>query len=495
VRSAQQQQQHHRDGVLRKEEEEAEEAEEEEEEEEEEGSAGGLARVPWPAMEKEEERVRGVTQQQTASGRGVKPAPPPQGEAGQVLHNVAANWRRIRGKEYEEEESEELVEEEEEMESMARICKGLARRVGGRHPGVISAVAAAVVRCRAGRGKRRRQRQQQQQLSGGFDAWLLLLGRDRLGKRRMAEALSELLFGEGRKPVRLSFGPPENAAIASRARARARARAGDDDDDGDVVVDDDDGGGDDDDLPSGWGLGMGRASSSRSRCRMPLDVLADSVRRTPSAVVLLEDIERADSVLRSRLRHALACGRLVDSSGRNASLANAVLLLASSVGTSASPPLPPYDTASIRPNKSTKIGRDVDADADALRIHEEEKTEEEETSTTAGPRKRRCETAHGRCKRRPRVGLALGLDLNMSAAEDENDADADDVDADADDGDNDGACGFVPGFMKPAAAAAGDADILSAARRSLHDFFDLVDAAVVFSTTTTTTTTTTTGPL
>jgi hypothetical protein len=147
-------------------------------------------------------------------------------------------------------------------------------------PEAAAAVASAIVKARShGECNRRR--------GAGTtraDAWVLFAGPDAAGKRNMAEALSTSVFGVGAVTVRLGV-----------------SGAGDD------------------------------AGESVASChgRTALDRVADAVRSRPYRVVVLDGVDRADSVVRGSIQRAIECGRLVDSHGRDVSLCSNVFVVMS----------------------------------------------------------------------------------------------------------------------------------------------------------------------
>ncbi|KAF8033843.1 hypothetical protein BT93_C0186 [Corymbia citriodora subsp. variegata] len=110
--------------------------------------------------------------------------------------------------------------------------------------------------------------------------WLVFLGPDRVGKRKMAAALSDQICGAS--PTVISFG----------------LRGG--------------GGGD---------------SPTSFRGKTVLDRIAEAVRRDPFSVVLLEDIDESDILVRGSIKRAMETGRIADSHGREISLGNVTIIL------------------------------------------------------------------------------------------------------------------------------------------------------------------------
>ncbi|XP_010438189.1 PREDICTED: protein SMAX1-LIKE 2 [Camelina sativa] len=152
-----------------------------------------------------------------------------------------------------------------DIDLFKKLLKGLAKSVWWQNDAA-SSVAAAITECKHGNGK-----------SKG-DIWLMFTGPDRAGKSKMAYALSDLVSGS--QPITISLG--------SRSRT-----------DG--------------------GLNL--------RGKTALDRFAEAVRRNPFAVIVLEDIDEADVLLRNNVKLAMERGRISDSHGREVSLGNVIIIL------------------------------------------------------------------------------------------------------------------------------------------------------------------------
>ncbi|XP_010928620.2 protein SMAX1-like [Elaeis guineensis] len=162
-----------------------------------------------------------------------------------------------------------------DIDSFKRLSKGLTERVGWQ-PEAASTVATVVMQCKSGNGKQRSFRPKS-------DTWLLFIGPDKVGKSKMATALSELVFGTG--PVTVNFG-------------------------GIPQTDGNDG-----------------ESKTNFRGRTSLDRVVEAIRRNPFSVVVLEDIDRADGLVQGSIKHAIERGRLPDSYGREVSLGSVIFIL------------------------------------------------------------------------------------------------------------------------------------------------------------------------
>ncbi|KAI4344368.1 hypothetical protein L6164_011602 [Bauhinia variegata] len=159
-----------------------------------------------------------------------------------------------------------------DADSFKKLLKGLAEQVWWQHDAA-SAVATSVTQCKLGNGKRR---------GGGTkgDIWLLFMGPDRVGKMKMAAALSELVSGSN--PIIISVG--------SRRRG-------------------------------------GETTDFSVRGKTALDRIAEAVRRNPFSVIVLEDIDEADMLISGSIKRAMERGRFSDSHGREISLGNVMFIL------------------------------------------------------------------------------------------------------------------------------------------------------------------------
>ncbi|EOA15449.1 hypothetical protein CARUB_v10004091mg [Capsella rubella] len=168
-----------------------------------------------------------------------------------------------------------------DIDLFKKLLKGLAKSVWWQHDAA-SSVAAAITECKHGNGK-----------SKG-DIWLIFTGPDRAGKSKMASALSDLVLGS--QPITISLG--------SGSRT----------DDG-----------------------------SNLRGKTALDRFAEEVRRNPFAVIVLEDIDEADILLRNNVKLAMERGRICDSYGREVSLENVIIILTANSSFGSSGNVTPID--------------------------------------------------------------------------------------------------------------------------------------------------------
>ncbi|WOK95037.1 protein SMAX1-like [Canna indica] len=164
-----------------------------------------------------------------------------------------------------------------DIDMFKRLFKGLAEKVSWQQEAA-SAIATVVMQCRSGNGKRR---------SGGTkgDTWLLFIGPDKVGKKKMAIALSELLFGIG--PTIVNFGR----------------------------------------VSCTIGNGNEKESNISHRGRTSTDRIVEAVRQNPFSVIVLEDVDQADMIVQGKIKQAIERGRLPDSYGREVSLGSVIFVL------------------------------------------------------------------------------------------------------------------------------------------------------------------------
>nr|CAB3480535.1 unnamed protein product [Digitaria exilis] len=162
-----------------------------------------------------------------------------------------------------------------DIDSFKRLLKGLTEKVSWQSDAA-SAIAAVVIQCRSGSGKRRN-------IGTRGDMWLLFVGPDQAGKRKMVNALSELMVNT--QPVVVNFG--------------GDSRLGKD----------------------GNGLNAGFWGKTS------LDRVTEAVRQNPFSVIVLEGIDQVDVVVRGKIKRAMETGRLPDSRGREVSLGNVIFVL------------------------------------------------------------------------------------------------------------------------------------------------------------------------
>ncbi|XP_065848926.1 protein SUPPRESSOR OF MAX2 1 [Euphorbia lathyris] len=158
-----------------------------------------------------------------------------------------------------------------DADSFKRLLKALTEKVWWQREAAF-AVATTVTQCKLGNGKRQ---------GGGSkgDTWLLFTGPDRVGKKRMASALSDLICGAN--PIMVPLGLQR--------------------DDGE--------------------------QDTNFRGKTALDRIVEAVKRNPFSVIMLEDIDEADMLVQGSIKRAMEKGRISDSHGREISLGNVILIM------------------------------------------------------------------------------------------------------------------------------------------------------------------------
>ncbi|ASO19866.1 ATP-dependent Clp protease ATP-binding subunit ClpC [Actinoalloteichus hoggarensis] len=169
---------------------------------------------------------------------------------------------------------------EEERDRLLRLEDRLHERVIGQTEAV-STVAEAVRRSRSGLGDPRRP-----------VASLLFLGPTGVGKTELAKALTEAMYGDEDRMIRLDMSEFQERHTISRLVG----------------------------APPGY-IGYGEAGE-----------LTEPVRRRPYSLVLLDEIEKAHPDLFNLLLQILDDGRLTDSEGRTVDFRNTVLIMTSNLG-------------------------------------------------------------------------------------------------------------------------------------------------------------------
>jgi ATP-dependent Clp protease ATP-binding subunit ClpC len=169
---------------------------------------------------------------------------------------------------------------EEERDRLIRLEEHLHQRIVGQQDAV-QAVAEAVRRSRAGLGDPNRP-------VGSF----LFLGPTGVGKTELARALSEALFGNQDRMIRLDMSEFQERHTVSRLVG----------------------------APPGY-VGYTEAGQ-----------LTEAVRRRPYSVILLDEIEKAHADVFNILLQVLEDGRLTDGQGRTVNFKNTVLIMTSNLG-------------------------------------------------------------------------------------------------------------------------------------------------------------------
>lgn len=177
-----------------------------------------------------------------------------------------------------------------DSDAFKKVYKGLMEKVGWQREAACS-VTNVVIQHRSGKGRCRG-------VGPKGDIWLLFLGPDRAGKRKMAAALSELIFGSDKNLISMKLSSQDGV------------------------------------ISSSWNLGPHEHEEygMNFRGKTTLDRIAEAVRLNPFSVILLEDVDQADPLIRSKLILAMEKGRLPDSHGKEYSLGNIIFVITGCAG-------------------------------------------------------------------------------------------------------------------------------------------------------------------
>ncbi|KAK7387235.1 hypothetical protein VNO78_27867 [Psophocarpus tetragonolobus] len=152
----------------------------------------------------------------------------------------------------------------------------------------IYAINRTVSRCRSGVGKR-------SDLHVRADIWLAFLGPDRLGKRKLASALAEILFGNRQSLITVD--------LSSQDRC----------------------------YPSNSIFEFQNSHCHDVLMRKTVgDYIAGELSKKPHSVILLENVDQADFLVQNSLFQAIRTGKFPNSHGREISINNAMFIVTSS---------------------------------------------------------------------------------------------------------------------------------------------------------------------
>ncbi|XWS74015.1 hypothetical protein CRYUN_Cryun02cG0179100 [Craigia yunnanensis] len=169
------------------------------------------------------------------------------------------------------------------------IRKVLAERVGWQDEAVNS-VSQAVSQLRSRYGSRHG-------INCKGDIWLTFLGPDRVGKRRIALALAEVLFGSQEYLISVDLSSQDKV---SQSNSIFECQ----------------------DL-NGYDV--------KFRGKTVSDVIVKELRNKPHSVVFLENVDKADYYVRHSLDQAIRTGKFPDSHGREISINNMILITSSAI--------------------------------------------------------------------------------------------------------------------------------------------------------------------
>lgn len=306
------------------------------------------------------------------------------------------------------------------------IRKALTEKVGWQED-AIHAISQAITRCKVGYGRHRGS-------TARGDIWLNFIGPDKVGKKRIASVLAEIIFGsqENLVSVDLSFHggvSPSNSVFECQEL-------------------------NDYDL--------------KFRGKTIVDYIAMELSKKPHSVVLLENVDKADFLALTSLSQAVRTGKFPDSHGREIGINNMIFVTTSKIALGNIKFLPHNETIKLSEEnilraKSWQMQILIEHAAEAARRSNEMnvKISRKLTSSASSVYKRKLDETTKSAeeefsyegKKRAHKLLGSFLDLNLPVDE-------------AEDNTNSGSC---------------DSDSISESSEALlEDFFDQVDENVLF---------------
>ncbi|KAF8397285.1 hypothetical protein HHK36_016198 [Tetracentron sinense] len=160
----------------------------------------------------------------------------------------------------------------------------------GRQDEAIWNISQTVARCRTGNERRRG-------ASLKRDIWLAFLGPDMVGKKKIAVALAEIVFGSKENMTCVDLSSQDGMIQSNTIFDRLEI--------------------------NGYDL--------KFRGKTVVDYIAGELRKKPLSVVFLENLDKADPLAQNSLSQAIKTGKLSDSYGREVGISNAIFVTTSRV--------------------------------------------------------------------------------------------------------------------------------------------------------------------
>lgn len=172
-----------------------------------------------------------------------------------------------------------------------KSLRSILREKVGWQDEAICAISQAVCRSKSGGGRHRGSK-----LRG--DIWLTFLGPDRVGKKRIALALAEILYGTKESFISINLGSPDRGCRTNSIFEHEEL--------------------------DGYNM--------KFRGKTVTDYLAGQLSRKTPLVVFLENVDRADFLAQKSLLQAIQTGKFSDSHGREFSINNVIFVTTSTAG-------------------------------------------------------------------------------------------------------------------------------------------------------------------
>ncbi|KAM7522067.1 hypothetical protein LguiA_011969 [Lonicera macranthoides] len=177
--------------------------------------------------------------------------------------------------------------DEKDFKNLSRV---LVEKVGYQVEAICT-ISQAISRCRSGNGRHRGS-------SHRGDVWLGFLGPDKVGKKRIAAALAEILFGSRENLISVDLSSEEDNFGRSTTVFDHQALKG---------------------------------YNVKFRGKTVVDYIAEELSREPRSVVFLENLDKADFLAQHSLSRAIRTGKFPDSCGREISINNTIFVTTSSI--------------------------------------------------------------------------------------------------------------------------------------------------------------------
>ncbi|XP_074589403.1 protein DWARF 53-like [Curcuma longa] len=170
-----------------------------------------------------------------------------------------------------------------DLSSYKSFCKSLIDKVGRQEEAAI-AISQAIFRCKIDERHRGRLRR---------DIWLNFHGPDKMGKKRLAVALSELIHGNKDNFICIDLSYEDGIARPSSICAQQEVTE----------------------------------KNVQFRGKLNVDLIAEGLSKRSYSVVFLENVDKADFLVQQSLSQAIHTGKFPDSHGREYSINNAIFIL------------------------------------------------------------------------------------------------------------------------------------------------------------------------
>ncbi|GAB4859938.1 hypothetical protein Ancab_011417 [Ancistrocladus abbreviatus] len=168
------------------------------------------------------------------------------------------------------------------------LLRELTERVGWQDE-VVHNISQLISSCRSGYGCPRAPK------SRG-DIWITFLGPDKIGKRKIAEALADVVCGSKENLIAVDLSCQEMASN-----------------------------------PNSMFHNLGLENSDEVCRKTVVGYIAEQLSKKPRSVVFLENVNEADLLVQSSLSHALRTGKFPDSHGREISITNTIFVTTSNM--------------------------------------------------------------------------------------------------------------------------------------------------------------------